>query len=62
MKVNRKSLVMINPVIESRDGEVVGEEGCISLRVFMPMCIAAPGSAILTQICRENEYRKVRKI
>lgn len=23
--------VMINPVIESRDGEVVGEEGCISL-------------------------------
>jgi len=24
-------IVMINPVIESRDGEVVGEEGCISL-------------------------------
>jgi len=27
----KNPIVMINPVIESRDGEVVGEEGCISL-------------------------------
>jgi peptide deformylase len=27
----KEPIVMINPVIESREGEVVGEEGCISL-------------------------------